>query len=707
MKSGWSCVLLGVMVTAVVACSKPAIEEDREFSVTDEPSLSLTEDAQQNNLSSAFPTQNQPTIPPPPSPTAAPTTSLFSNWQQAGNATTGLQLLAPPEWVNLSGQLDTAGAASASGLIVLLLSDSTRTGESLLGGKPLTSGSYVAGLVSNQPQSLNTPQVALTQYLNQLNKNITILNEPTPVTAYTNSGSRITGAFVDVVGESLIFGSGQTDLHTRVMLFTSTLAGAVNQNTQAVFLLSTPEATWPNMEPLLAQIARTIVVHHVEGDFTIRDGAANVMGTLGETDLVQGSLGSGVKDIWTFDITEERYATLTLSPQAAALDLTLTLISPSGQTIAQVDNGFAGNTETAVDQLLRENGRYIVEVGEFFNAPGGYTLRLSLTTQPLFGGGGLVGPGQTIQSTLPPGGEQLWRFTAVAGDVVSLVLNPTNFDVVLHLYTPDGRSLIELDEGFSGDAELVSGLLLPVDGEYTIVVRSFAGDGGDYTLSLDKGGEETINLYDAGDLLYGETRQETLQENETHAWFFNGRAGDEIMAEVTPLDNNLDLEIWLVNQDVQRLTAADELLAGQSEYLVYTLPADSQYLLLVRDFFGEPGSYEINLTAVTTDAPLVVGTLTFGQSVQGALTTGQQVVWQFDGRNGETISAQLLPGAQSDLQLILLDPTGNRVLEVDQTGAGQPEEIAAIILTADGIWSLLITEFFDETASYTLTLNRP
>jgi hypothetical protein len=695
------------MVTAVVACSKPAIEEDQESSDVDQPPLALTQDTQPHTTSPAAPNHNQPTIPPPPSPTAAPTTSLYNTWQQAGSETTGLQLLVPPEWVNLSGQLDTAGATDESGLIVLLLGDSDRTGESLLNGKPLTGGAYVAGLVSHQAQSLNTPQAALMQYISQLNKTVTLLNEPTPITAFTNSGGRITGAYVDIVGESLIFGSGQTDLHTRVLLFTSAITGAVNQNTQAIFLLSTPETTWPEMEALLAQIARTIVVHHVTGDFAIRDGAASVMGALGESDLVEGNLSNGVKDIWTFDITGERYAMLTLSPQMAALDLTMRLIGPAGQTILMVDNGFAGDVEMVVDQLLRENGRYVVEVGEFFNMAGGYTLRLSLTEQPLFGGGGSVGFGQTIQSALPPGGEHMWRFSAATGDAVSLVLDPVDFDVVLHLYLPDGRRLTELDEGFSGDAEVVSGLVLPADGEYTIVVRSFAGDGGDYTLSLDKGGEETLNLYDAGDLAYGETRQETLQENETHAWFFSGRAGDEIMADVAPLDNNLDLDVWLVDQNITRLMAVDALLAGQPEYLVYTLPADGQYLLLVRDFFGEPGRYEINLTAVPADAPQVVGVLTYGQSVQGALTPEQQVIWQFDGRNGETISAQLLPGvAQSDLRLELLDPAGNHVLAVDQAGAGQPETMT-IMLTADGVWSLLITEFFGETASYTLSLNRP
>ncbi|NJN54624.1 MAG: hypothetical protein HC804_07620, partial [Anaerolineae bacterium] len=130
-----------------------------------------------------------------PVPNGRPTTSLYNTWQQAGNETSGLQLLAPPEWVNLSGQLNTAGAATESGLIVLLLSDSVRTGESLLSGKPFAEGAYVAGLVASQSQSLNTPQAALNQYMSQINKNVTLLNEPTAVTAFTNSGSRITGAF--------------------------------------------------------------------------------------------------------------------------------------------------------------------------------------------------------------------------------------------------------------------------------------------------------------------------------------------------------------------------------------------------------------------------------------------------------------------------------------------------------------------------------
>lgn len=702
-KSGWSCVLLGVMVTAVVACSKPAIEEDHESSPADEPSIHLL--ATENAAQSPIPTAGQPTIPPPPIPTAAPTTSLYSTWQQAGSQGTGLQLLAPPEWINLSARLDMPTTTNELGLIVLLLADSERTGASLLSSKPLAAGAYVAGLVSYHNLPPNTPQATLAQLLNQLNKDASLLHEPMSITAFTSAGGRITGAFADVVGEPLIFGNGQSDLRTRIFLFTTTLAGAASQNTQAIFLMSAPETAWAEMETVLEQMTKTFVIHNIQANYAIRGGAANVLGELAASDMVSGQLATGVKDVWTFQVTGEQYASLTLSPQLATLDLTMTLISPSGQTIAQVDNGYADEIETAVDLRLLETGPYVVEVGEFFNQPGGYTLSLVLSAQPLFGGGGAVGIGQTIQGNLPPDGQHVWRFTAEAGATVSVVLNPVNFDVVLNVYAPDGRSLIELDEGFSGDAEIVSGLVLPTGGEYTILVRSFAGGSGSYSLTLTEGGDNIASFYDAGDLAYGDTKPETLQENEAHAWFFNGHAGDQIMAEVTPLDNNLDLDVWLLDPNLARLTAVDSTLAGQPEYLVFTLPQDGQFLLLVRDFFGEPGRYEINLTAVPASAPLIVGTLRYGVPVQGGLVTGQSALWQFDGRLGDTVSIVLQPdSSQTDLRLSLVDVSGARILEVDQAGAGQPEQIASFTLTADGIWGVLVEEFFGEAVGYSLVI---
>lgn len=708
-KRGWYQVAMVVLVTTVVACSKPAIEEEREFSPTEEPPIPLVPtDEGLNGMMAETPTQTQPTNSPPPIPTAAPTTSQFSNWQQMGNNATGLQLLAPPEWINLSGQLDTPATANELGLIVLLLADSGRTGESLLSGKPIESGAYAAGLIAHRELPSNTPQTTLSQLLAGLNKNIATASEPSPITAFTASGNRINGAMVDVTGEPFLFPNGnQQNVKTRLFLFTSTLGGAVNQDTQVLFLFSAPEAEWPQASQTFTEIAKTIVVHDINSELVIRDGAVNVVGELAEMDVVNGRLENGIRDVWTFNIEEQRYANLSLKPGAAALDMTMTLISPSGQTVALIDNGYANEEETAVDQLLLEHGLYVVEVGEFFNQDGPYTLSLVLTEAPLFGGGGDVRLGQTMAGVLPESGEHLWRFSADAGTLVSVVLDPANFDVVLDVYAPDGRQLAALDEGFSGDAEVVSGLEMPLTGEYTIIVRSFAGDGGDYTLSLNEGGDSTLNFYDAGDLNVDELRQETLQTNEAHAWFFNGRAGETILVEVVPLNDQLDLDIWLLDPDLERLTAVDKFLAGEAEFLTFTLPRDGQHLILVRDFYGEAGTYEINLKTMTQTTPDEAGTVAYGQAVQGSLAEEQAVIWWFDGRAGDTVSVQLTPdNAAQDLRLIITNQAGDRILEVDQGLSGQPEMLSDYLISTDGRWGIIVESFFGEPGNYTLNLTQ-
>jgi hypothetical protein len=373
-----------------------------------------------------------------------------------------------------------------------------------------------------------------------------------------------------------------------------------------------------------------------------------------------------------------------------------------------MDNGFAGDKETLADQLLTETGLYIIEISEFFNEPGRYTLSLSLSDEPLYGGGGQLAVGQTIEGMLIDNGQQAWTFNGNAGSLVSIVLMPEEpFDVLLDLFGPDGVQLVALDEGFSGDAEVVSGLALPLSGPYTILVRSFAGDGGRFSLSVDEGGESTANFYDAGDLSYGESRQEQLQPNEAHAWFFMGQAGDEVMVDVLPLDAPLDLDVWLLDPDVNRLTAVDDFLAGQPEHIVFTLPTEGQYLILVRDFFGESGRYEIKLMAMPVAVPDDAGMVTVGTAVSGILAPQQTIRWYFEAAQGETLSFLLEPGnPQLDLLFTLYDPAGNRVHEMDNGGTGTDESLLNYRITSNGRWSIVLDEFYDSSAPYTLTISK-
>src|SRR5690606_19976418 len=165
-----------------------------------------------------------------------------------------------------------------------------------------------------------------------------------------------------------------------------------------------------------------------------------------------------------------------------------TLIAPSGRTVRMVDNGYSGERETVTDLLLEEQGRYLLLVGEFQEQGGLYRAALTVSSQPQFEQGGAASLGEVLESSLPAGGMQRWTFSGSARQVVNIVLLPETeqLDVILELISPTNEPLISLDEGFSGDAEVISNLTLPITGEYTVRIYEFGQVGGPYLLAISE-----------------------------------------------------------------------------------------------------------------------------------------------------------------------------------------------------------------------------
>lgn len=721
-KRRWSCVALGLLLTAVASC-KPITEEDpvQETVESVTATAPATAIAQQPTATAdAIP---QPTSSPPTPPTPAPTRGIptlsSEQWQRIGTESTVLEIAAPAAWVNLSGRIDVSEATGKLGIIVLILADSERTGSSILAGKELSSGAFVVGFVGNVDEPVDDPEAALLQLLAGFEGSITSKGQPAPIAISLPSASsssavgssEAVGAWIDIVGDpGGFFASGQEDLQARLSLFPITLLdGERVGNAQAILMQSAVTTQWNQYVDTFAVMIETLVMHNIDSGFTINEGAANVQGELLSLHPVTGRLDNGVSDIWTFDSSGSFYATLTLNPVDEDIDLTMTILGPSGETVSRVDNGYAGDTEVAADVALIDEGSYVVEVGEFFDVSGQYTLNLILGDKPLFSGQGQIRPGQGIQSELPGNARHVWTFEGTAGQEISIILTPGHdqFDAILHLYGPDGERLVALDEGFSGDAEVISGYELPVTGKYTVQVRSFAGNGGVYALTLDEGGENTLNFFDAGDLADGDIGTELLRPSEAHAWFFEGRVGDVIDVEVIPQDENLDLDIWLLDPGINKMAAEDAYAAGESESIQWTITEDGQYLVLVRDFFGEPGGYEIRFSSTLDNAPDTAGTLVYGETVTGTLGAGQSVVWRFWGDIDDVVDLTLRPlSADADLLLLLQDPQTNTVLESDMALEGEPEEIAGFKITSDGLWRVILKEFFNGETSYMLTIGR-
>ncbi|MCP5101347.1 MAG: hypothetical protein GY943_37855 [Chloroflexi bacterium] len=700
----WLRLFFGTLLVVMVAC-RPISEEQgilqttKDVTTTQSPAI-----AQQATAPSNVP--EVPTNLPPPEPTPLPTVGAVENWLQIGNEAAGIKMSVPPDWINLSDQLDTHFAANQLGLVSLLAANTNRTGTALLANKGIGNGAYAAGLITSLDSSTSGPATALTTLLDSFA--ITPISTVMNITAASPSLNFVSGAYTEYEGTPLIFsGNNEQTLRTRIYLFSmATNNQPTLPPTQAIFLFSADPAEWNQHLSTFEQIASSIVIYDIFGNLQINDGTTNVLGNLGETDIVHGRLQSGGSDIWTFNGENGRYATITASPDDKDIDLRIAIIGPSGQTITELDNGFAGDSEVLIDFLLLDTGTYLIEIDEFFNETGRYTLSLVLTDDPLFVEEGQITIGQTIQSDLPPNVQKVWRFNGTAGEQISIVLIPeTPFDAILNLHGPDGTRLVGLDEGFNGDPELLSGYELPLTGDYTILVNSFAGDGGSYSLSLDTGGENTLNFHDAGDIVYDETKQETLQANEAHAWFFNGKQGDEIGITVTPLDGSMDMDIWLLDPDIERLDAQDNFLAGEAEQITHVLPRDGQYLILVSEFFGVAGNYEIYLSANAAETPTLAGTLEYGDIVDGTLASNQSVIWTFPAKAGDLIDISLSTTETSrDLNFYIQGPDGVRVKSVDATGTGEAESLPMFTIPTDGEWGIVIKEFYGDVTPYSLRI---
>ena len=687
--------VFGILITAVASCRSAT---ENNFPPVEPELIAITPfDSAVDAAATAVPTAE------PPRPGALPTTA--DAWPTIGGNRAGLALTIPPGWSNLTDQISPA-IENRLGINLLFAADSERTGRSLLAGKSFARGATLTGLLVSPPPPPADPAAALIELLTSAAPSAVRLTPITPIT----SANGVDGFVVDVGDGPVGLNVPGGDLRTRVALFVPPAAEGADGPTWIALLLSASAEVWPQYVPTFDRILASAEVFAVRPGQTAQEGNVVVRGDLqGDSVQVEATLERGVSDLWTFNAGGGRYASLFLRPAEPLLDLSLTLLGPDRQTIAHVANGFAGATEAATDVWLPQPGVYLLQVSEFGGASGRYTLALTLSDQPQHNDGGPIAFDQALQGQLPPNGQQVWVFSGVARQRVSIVVAPqaTTFDAILDLVGPDGNILFTLDEGFSGDPEVVSAYELPAAGEYAVVVRSFSAQGGPYTLSLDEGDRPIDNFYDAGDLAYGAVSAETLQGQEAHAWFLQGKAGDHILVRVTPRSANLDLDVWLLDAAVERVAAADEFAAGEPETMELTLDADGQYIVLVRDFNGEPGEYEIALGAAPAATPETAGMLGYGDAVIGAVQPGTAVAWTFSAAAGDVINvAAQAADSSGDLVLQLVGPDGLTAREVDDSPAGGDEAIRAYVVPAAGQWRVVLREFFNGMANYRLTLER-
>lgn len=219
---------------------------------------------------------------------------------------------------------------------------------------------------------------------------------------------------------------------------------------------------------------------------------------------------------------------------------------------------------------------------------------------------GDIALGDTVEGTLDE--EEAHAYTFSDGPAtVDIVLQGSNdMDAVLELYDPDNELLEVADSTFSGGEEVIAAITLD-EGDYTIVVRDYFDDGGDYTLEVREAAEpEPIETDDQGEIDLDEEVSGILDPEQLHGWTFITTSDGDFTITLT-CSEDLDGVLAMYDEDGRLIDEVDAGLTGEQELLFApNLPAGT-YTIVVRDYYGNGGSYSLLVQEGINDGTILGG----------------------------------------------------------------------------------------------------
>jgi hypothetical protein len=221
-----------------------------------------------------------------------------------------------------------------------------------------------------------------------------------------------------------------------------------------------------------------------------------------------------------------------------------------------------------------------------------------------------------------------------------------------------------------------------------------------------------------------ETRELILEGNEIVHFQIDAATGDELTVTLVSTQGadlrllrdeggQLGAEVVRAVPDSSKEGGGDSEVAGTDAK--QTQPQAPTALVLQYQL-AMAGSYFIEVTSkgpgtfafeYARSSGSTIPTLEVGSPVSGVLVDSSQTdLFAFDGTEGETVTIRLIPDADLDGILVLLDDTGSEVGFADSDGDGGVEKIA-ITLPVSGTYSVQVSGYEGSLGDYQLVLDRP
>ena len=368
------------------------------------------------------------------------------------------------------------------------------------------------------------------------------------------------------------------------------------------------------------------------GDYTLRadvwvrkaltvaklDLPARAQGALGDSDARRAD-GQWVKAFrFNAKAADEIEARLT-----AQFDAYLILLSPTGEVVAQADEG-AGGTDAKLRAGLPMTGEYTLLVTTPSTSSAG-TFQLELLgAEPASAKPPVpLTPGamQRANMAAQVGGTRVSdRYTVAAkgGQLLDARMSAEAFDPLLSLIGPGG-DLLATDDDSGGGTNARIRYTLPTGGNYTLIASRFeAATGGDYLISAElaqppavTSAQLRLGIQLRGAFTTGDIR--TIEGNGfADLYRFDGKAGQTLTVGVT---SHAMPALRVTTPSGELLSVPAISAMGES---TFTLPQTGGYLFALVSDRSEDASYQLKV--VEADAKALAATrtaLTVGTTFDG------------------------------------------------------------------------------------------
>jgi hypothetical protein len=206
--------------------------------------------------------------------------------------------------------------------------------------------------------------------------------------------------------------------------------------------------------------------------------------------------------------------------------------------------------------------------------------------------------GSSMEGQLSENSEMCYRFTGNADQLLTFTVE-SEFDTVLTLYDRDGYQLDRDDDSGAGmNPRLTVNITTP--GTYFMVVTVYGSGTGSYTIEMQEGISDanqavpleanvlTRDYINSSDTIYLES-----MDHSTYGvlYSFEGTANQQVTIDViaNSVGSRIDSYIYLFDAAMNLLITDDDSGSGYDSQIIYSLPADGRYYILVEDLSGNYG----------------------------------------------------------------------------------------------------------------------